>query len=194
MHYQELGLRAGSRALCYKSSVGNSKELNSVPFNMEFIDPESHQVREVYAHFGLAMYYAQGLERTLALALSTVYGSNSLSRSQFEALRECNYKKTLGQLIQQIRQTVAVDKDLEAALFEALRKRNWLAHGYFWDRAAAFCKEDGRRTMINELKGIADYLQQVDGRFDLVVRQWGHERGLTDEMIHEEMRKLLNES
>ncbi len=49
-------------------SPGNSKDLKPIPFNVEFIDPESHQVREVYAHFGLAMYYAQGLERAVALA------------------------------------------------------------------------------------------------------------------------------
>ena len=42
--------------------------------NMNDLDSESYQIREVYALFGLAMYFAQCLERTIGISMVTVYG------------------------------------------------------------------------------------------------------------------------
>ena len=54
------------------------------------IDAKSHQIREVYANFGLAMYTAQGFERTLGIALATVYGPEKITRAQFDDFLEHN--------------------------------------------------------------------------------------------------------
>lgn len=166
---------------------------NKVSVFFDFIDPESHQIREVSAHFGLAMYMAQVLERTLALALATVYGPGpgKLVRHQYDALLESNFQKTLGALVKKLRKSVPISEELEALLSESLRKRNWLAHNYFWERAVTFNKEDGRQSMIKELKAIVDYFERVDAKFSAIIREWGDKHGVTQEIVENEMSKLL---
>ena len=166
-----------------------------VPLFVDLIDPESHQVREVYAHFGLAMYMAQALERTLAMALTTVYGPGPrrITRKQYDSLLQSNFEKTLGQLVAKLRKKATIPDESEQMLSDALRKRNWLAHEYFWERAARFNTGEGRATMIDELKALIADLEKVDARFRATVREWGEKHGVTQEILDEEMKKLMHE-
>jgi len=168
-------------------------EDDSIQLHIEPIDPESHQVREVYAHFGLAMYHAQCLERTLAMALASVYRptGQTFTKHQLRDLLEKNYLKTLGELVRQIRTTVPIDEQLEQFLNEALKKRNWLAHHYFWERAAAFCRPDKRKSMVAELLETADFFLKVDREFRGVLDRWLAKRGITPETLQSIERELL---
>lgn len=168
-----------------------------IPFaTLDFIDPESHRVREVFAHYGLAMYTAQGFERTLALCLATVYRHEPtrITRREFRRLLESNYQKTLGQLVSKLRQSVAIPGDLEETLTGALEKRNWLTHSYFWERAVTFCKEDGQQTMISELKLAVDFFDRADASVGRALRDWRTKHGITEEIVEAEKKKLLNDT
>lgn len=68
-------------------------------------------------------------------------------------------------------------------LSEALQKRNWLTHNYFWERAYTFLSEEGRCSMIEELKQIAAFFADVDLYFTTVTERWGEEHGLTETQI-----------
>ena len=162
--------------------------------NVKLLDDESYQTREVFAHFGLAMYIAQGLERTLGIALATVYGpgSQKITRSQYDDLLESNFRKTLGRLITHIRETVELSEELERMLSEALEKRNWLAHNYFWDRAKTFMSKEGQHAMIEELKETVYFLTDVDSRFMEIIEQWGEKRGVTKEVLDRMMEELMD--
>jgi hypothetical protein len=165
-----------------------------IPLTIEPIDPESHQVREVYAHFGLAVYHAQALERTLAMALATVYGPTKMTRQKYRALVESKYEKTLGQLVGEIRKTTNLPSNQTVLLKEALRKRNWLVHDYFWERAATFARQDGRGAMIRELNEAADFFLKVDKEFGRILRTWGEKRGVTQEQVNRAQKELLEMS
>ena len=168
-------------------------EDDSIQLDIEPIDAESHKVREVYAHFGLAMYHAQCLERILAMALASVYRPNGRTptKHQLRDLLETNYQKTLGDLVRQLRTTVPIDERLEKLLSEALKKRNWLAHDYFWERAAAFCRSDERKSMVAELDEAADFFLKVDQEFRGVLDQWLAKRGITQEILKRTEKELL---
>jgi hypothetical protein len=87
-------------------------------------------VRDVYAHFGLALYNAQVPEHGLANAM--MYASKAAGRlpsvAYLDAFLEEKFERTLGGLIKDLRGHIQVDASLEAALSLALKKRNWLAH------------------------------------------------------------------
>ena len=126
---------------------------------MDDLDPLSWHIRETFAYYGRAMYIAQVFERGLAIALGTVYGPGpgKMTRSKLDALIESNFERTLGQLVRRLRDGTSVSHELESKLVDAVKKRNWLAHHYWWDRATAFLKEEGRNTMIRELDDIAHF-------------------------------------
>ena len=101
------------------------------------MDPES-EPREVFARFGLAMYLAQCLERQLALILATKYGPGptKITRTEFDNILADLFSRTLG-LVTKIGKLAELGEDEKEQLQKALNKRNWLAHRYFWERAAA---------------------------------------------------------
>ena len=159
----------------------------------EHIDSKSEQIREVCARFGLAMYQAQCLERQLALILTTKYwpGPTRITGRDFDSHLERLFKKTLGQLVNEIGTIVEVSEGEKEQLKDALNKRNWLAHQYFWDRAVEFLSESGRASMISELQEVAENFQALDEILTNRTHEWAETFGITQQLIDEHKERLL---
>ena len=69
----------------------------------------------------------------------------------YDELLEGHSEQTLGRLVGEARECIALPSDLQSRLDEVLRSRNWLVHAFFWDRAGHFITEQGRRFMLEEL-------------------------------------------
>lgn len=158
------------------------------------IDSESSQIKEVYTQFGLVMYQVQCFERTLAILLITAYAPDlqKITRSQYEELLGRYFQRTLGNLINQLREFVTISRQLETTLSRALQKRNWLVHHYFWERAITFMREDGRESMIEELRGIAQFFEDIDSKLTTIVEEWARKQGITEEAIQRRIQKLID--
>ncbi len=78
---------------------------------MDNLDEESYFTREVYAHFGLAIYWAQCLERTISIALINDFNPNlkNVTHEIFYFKLELNFKKTLGSLLKELKKTQFFD-------------------------------------------------------------------------------------
>ncbi len=160
---------------------------------MEQLDLESEQIKEVYARFGLAIYQAQCLERQLAILLSTEYspGPKKMTRDQYDELLQLHFQKTLGSLITYLRKSVDIPNDLESILTDALKKRNWLVHHYFWEKAGQFMTESGRIRMIQELQGLAFFFDRIDKLLTEISHKWCEQHGITEEMVQKQLEELL---
>jgi hypothetical protein len=114
----------------------------------------TEEYKEVYATFGLAVYLAQCFERQLAITLSTVCSFNpqAVLQSQYDDLLSRNFKKTMGQLLHKIKEGITVPDELTTEIEEALKRRNFLMHTYFWERAVQLSTSAGRKAMIHELQ------------------------------------------
>ena len=157
------------------------------------LDPESYRMREVYAYYGLTMYHIQCLERTLAILGATVYNSNAdhITREQFDVILETNFKKTLGNLISNIKKSVDLPEDFEKKLADALEKRNFIAHNYFWKRAMKLSHTRGQEEILAELGQLSTYFENMDRELTLVQRKWGYAKGVTDDTIYQVMGDML---
>ena len=159
--------------------------------NAERLDPESEQIREVFARFGLAIYNAQGLERALVIILATKYGPgpSRITRTQLDKIFERLESKTLGHLVDKIVRHISEDE--QARLEKALRVRNWLAHEYFWERATTVVSETGRSSMVDELQEAADEFRALDILFTEKTMEWGATVGVTRDLVQKEVERLL---
>ena len=159
----------------------------------EHIDNVSEQVKEVYAYFGLAMYKAQCVERQLAMILATRYGPgpSKITRTEFDDLLESLFSKTMGWLIRDIGELAKLSEGEREQLQEALSKRNWLAHRYFWERARVFLSESGRVSMIQELQEAVDSFGALDQLLTSRTMEWAEPMGITEQMVEREMERLL---
>ena len=159
----------------------------------EHLDSESEQIKEVYAHFGLAMYMAQCLERGLAITLATRYGPGptKITRAGFDELLDRLFSRTLGQLVREIGRLAELNEEEEERLQQALHKRNWLAHRFFWDRAADFTSRARRVSMIQELQEAVNTFEALEQLFMRKTTEWEESRGITHQSIEGEMERLL---
>ena len=157
------------------------------------IDDESWQVREVYAKYGLAMYFAQCLETELVNLLISLKlkDRNKITMFDFDSFMEENYRKTLGRLINSLKQAMEISDNLETELKELLEIRNYLAHRYFRVKAIDFMKKDGRQHMLSELESVISKLQNGDKKIDSIISVMREQYGITDEMISDDVENLL---
>ena len=71
-------------------------------------------------------------------------------------------KMTLGRLIERVQSLAEMSEELKSSIAEALTRRNFLAHHFFYERAVQFMTDVGRLVMTAELESDIDLLQKVD--------------------------------
>ncbi len=159
---------------------------------------KSEHVKEVYAHFGLAIYLAQVLEYALGHAL--VYldlipqqVKRKCTREQwiqeYDSFMDRHFEQTLGRMLRSLQSVTSISKDLERLLFKALTKRNWLAHDYFRERAMDFMNEEGRNCMIKELQEAQSLFEEADNALEVAFRPVRQKYGITDEWLEKHMEE-----
>lgn len=160
---------------------------------------KSEHCKEVYAYFGLAMFRAQCVEQSIIqlLIFLVFFKENATKISSVEkwALEFDNFdktlsKKTMGHLLGALRELGVLNEVIENTLLKALTKRNWLAHGYFVDRAIEFLSKSGRNQMIGELEDIIELFNLAEDYLQPISKKIALQYGLTDDKL-EEMKKEI---
>lgn len=160
---------------------------------IEEMDDESWQTREVYAKYGLAMYFAQCLETGLVnlLVALKLKDRDKITISDIDSLIGINYEKTLGKLIYSLKEAMEISEDIETNLKELLDIRNYLAHRYFRVKAIDFMKKDGRRHMLSELECFISKLEGGDKKIESITAVIAEQYGITDVTICNSVEDLL---
>lgn len=161
---------------------------------LEELPFEAQQKREVFARFGLAMYYANCLERQIGLLLATMYNQKFLQvqTEERDSFFDREAKKTFGQMVRDLGNKAQLSTTLESKLQKALKLRNTLAHRYFWERAFNITTLEGREKMIVELQKKADFFKELDREFKHLLLQWFYSKGGSKEEYELELAKYLS--
>ena len=154
---------------------------------------EDEHVREVYAHFGLAVYQAQVLEHSLvnAMVILKLPERNRITRTDIDDFMGQEFQKTLGNLVNDLKKYTTLPPGLEKLLSSALKTRNWLCHHYFRERAEDFMMLNGRSGMIIELDDSRDLLIEADSALNALVRPLAAQFGITEATIEAELEAML---
>ncbi|WPO94626.1 hypothetical protein SFA32_16930 [Buttiauxella sp. HR94] len=162
----------------------------------------SEHCKEVYAYFGLAMYRAQCVEKSIVQLLifldffkenAPKFSTSEKWEEDFDRFDEMLSKKTMGNLLSSIKKLSVLDDDIENTLSLALKKRNWLAHAYFVDHALDFINESGRNKMITELEKVIELFNLVENILQPISSSAALKYGLTDEIL-EKIKKEMYKS
>jgi hypothetical protein len=139
----------------------------------EDIEPEGWLAREVFANFGVAIYTSQVLEHGIVnlVVWSGLRDGKYRTYEETEAANLELFRQTMGS-VKKILLTRRPDiGHLDELLIRAVRLRNFLAHEYFRERAAAFMTMEGKDQMIEELKKATAFLENVDSRLEPLMMQ-----------------------
>jgi hypothetical protein len=159
-------------------------------------DPEEERFKEVYAQAGLALFWCQCFEQTLAniLLLQSRITNRCITLEQLDQFEDQVESQTLGRLLTQVRQQVTFDEHAEVLLPEALNKRNFLAHRFFKERAAVWYASDGPERLVAELESIQALLREADSQATTVSDRLCQHLGLSEEMLEAALKKLREEA
>lgn len=152
----------------YQSSAINHDHVPRPPVLILDIDPEDLLAREVYAQFGLAIYTSQVLEHGLSTLVVWLGRCDGRCRAykDTEAANVDLLRKTMGSVKEAHLERRPDIEHLDRHLVRAIRLRNFLAHEYFCERAAAFMTEGGRKQMIAEWKKAVAFFHEVDATLE----------------------------
>jgi len=166
------------------------------------------QVREVFAYYGRAAYAASCVEHGLTIALmkaelmSQVAGRARREHkvpttAEWEAMFDDYMAKhdalPLGTLIQRFRKVVKTPPELQDLLDQALAQRNFLAHGFFRERAISFSHDAGREEMIAELDAAHDLLDRADRAVQAAVEDVLPRIGVNVERMRTQTEEIIRE-
>lgn len=163
---------------------------------MEELDAEAQQRREMFALYGLAMYHAQCVEKSLAILVSSVLNTEFLSTDikRRVEIQDDVFSKTIGRLLTRMRKQVRVSANLDQMLDEAWQKRNWLAHEYLWARAGEAMTTRGRYKMIDELTELSGFFSEVDARLMSIYERWAKKIGIPQSVLDEALNRLIKDN
>ena len=163
---------------------------------MEELDADAHQRRETFARYGLAMYHAQCVEKSLAILVSSIYNKDFLTSTpnKREEIQDESFDKTIGRLLTRMRKQITIPPNLNRSLDDARYKRNWLAHEYFWVRAGELMTTHGREKMIDELTELSEFFSRVDSHLTSIYDKWVKKIGVTQQMIDKNLKDMTKEN
>jgi len=156
------------------------------------MDYDDEQTRDVYAHYGLAMYLAQILEHVIvnALVILRLPKKEKYTRQDIDEFMEGRFQKTLGSLLKHLKSEVALAPDLESALTEALSRRNYLAHHYFREKSESFVTRHGRAQMIQELQADQRLFEKADEQIEKALAPLRRKHGVPDSAYEAEYKSM----
>lgn len=167
------------------------------------MDDEEEQIKCVYATFGVAIYYAQCLEYAIVNSLVSLnlipeYANRKANLMDWptilDSFMDNHFETTLGTMINSLKNSAPITDDLEQKLNHARKKRNWLAHAYFRERAEYFFTEQNRLKMIEELDQAKDFFHETSQLLEDTFKSFRLKYGITDEMIEKEFHNLIANS
>lgn len=99
---------------------------------------------------------------------------------------------TLGQLLRETREVHSFDEETKENIVNALKRRNHLAHNFFWYNAENFMTDDGRELMINELIKDIEHFEKSDSRITEIYLSISTQYGLTEQKLAQLLDAELN--
>ncbi len=154
-------------------------------------EPESDDIKEVYARFGLAYYQAEVLHRGLCnlYSLLQVPSAGPITRPRIEEHLRTAFESTLGQLLERLAPPLLPAR-LIPRLRVALERRNFLAHHFWFERIHLMPSIKGIETMLNELASDTELFRELGKEIEKLVVSLYSRIGLTQELFARAVNKV----
>ncbi|MBS0236483.1 MAG: hypothetical protein JSS50_04000 [Proteobacteria bacterium] len=166
---------------------------------------ESEDAKEIYAHFGRAMYFTNCLEHSIvnALCLLSLLPNREVysSRKEWENLIDHHYeesfKKCFGALKNQLKShpdpfpsLLAIIPDLE----KCVEERNFLAHRFYREYAQHWFSTKGRKEMVKKLEAASELFNTTDEKLEDALKPITEKYGITEEILQKYYSEMQEEA
>jgi hypothetical protein len=158
---------------------------------------EDGKARLIYAQFGLAIYCTNCLEETFSIMIWT----NRIFKQKAKSNKEVNdiidevenTKKTMGQLLNEIKENYGISENHQEILKNVLSKRNYLIHKYFRLEIQKIYSETGQKEMLKYFGDVIDETILIDRELNQYFEHYKLKLGFDDEKISKLVEEMKNE-
>jgi hypothetical protein len=159
------------------------------------LDRGDWEQREVYAHFGVAIYFCQVVETALVnylLLLRRGTIAREVTETEIDDLFVELFGNTLGRNIKNAKRILGEHGDwiLADQMTDALKLRNELVHDWMRTRAMLQGTSENRLAMIDELESATTKLQDADRALGERTQAMLAQVGLPDDFLEREYQRL----
>jgi len=160
---------------------------------------EGEEIKEVYAHFGLAYYLAGVFETGLALSIlkldflkqqrkqaelrKGIPFDRSIFNARYDEFLGQQHAQTLGNLIKRLGALIDVPEGMQGLLSRAKQRRDFIAHHFFRERAESFQTRRGRKKMLEELQADQQLFEEADRELEKLLRPHEEAIGINKEKL-----------
>lgn len=144
---------------------------------------DSEHSKELFAYFGLAVYYSQALEQQLTnlLLMMKLSKGNVPSEEDLTELYQRKLSNSLGQLVNEIQHHFPFTEEETVQLKKVWKERNYIVHDYFKERIQETFSPAGRSRMIRELSSFKDQAQALERKLQGYTNELYIKLGLDNE-------------
>ncbi len=158
---------------------------------------DNEKAREIYAHFGLAVFFAQVLEQQAInmIAICKQTKARMTTQEQVDSLWN-DYdlgSRTFGVLINEIKQLYNLSEEDYKELKDVLKLRNYISHDYFRINTELFYSDSGQKRMIKDFVEFRDRAKSVDKILQKYIKIYSVKIGLTDDRINDFIEQTKKE-
>lgn len=153
--------------------------------------------RLIYSYFGLAIYFSQVLEETFSIMLWTdrIFKKKVKSGKEINEIIEAieKSKKTMGNFINEVRQSYSLTEKLISDLKDVLEKRNYLVHKYFKIEIQKCYSDLGRKEMLEYFGNFIDQTKSIDSELNSYYSEYTRRMGITNQKIEQLVNEMKQE-
>jgi hypothetical protein len=180
------------------SQVVESERVREMGYDAEIeqpLDRNDWEQREVYTHFGVAIYFCQVVETGLVnylLLLRRATAADELSETEIDELFVELFGSTLGRNINKVKRVLGEHGEwvLADQMTEILKLRNELVHHWMRTRSLMQGASETRLAMIEDLEGATAKLQDASGALQERTQALLDKAGLPDGFMEKEYQRL----
>lgn len=150
-------------------------------------------MKEMFANYGLAMMRASFVEKTLMLLLVAInqIGQSDVHREDIHSVIFADNKKTFGKLLEKLKRKIPLSTDLENEIKEAIDKRNYLAHHFFFQNKENLISGD-LNILSREIQETGDVFLSVLPKIDELLIFFLKQFNIPYENVNDEVTKLVS--
>ena len=137
----------------------------------------------ILLEFAKAVYICQCFESSLCFLLALMAYETNPDEGAFTASWDFHSMKTLGQLLQSLKQQIKVPNDLEEYLGAGVKMRNEIIHGFLTKNALRLADPKGRIEIENELARLKREVKQCDVVVNRLIDTLLTKYGLSNEIL-----------
>ncbi|MBK7054893.1 MAG: hypothetical protein IPH52_07530 [Leptospiraceae bacterium] len=150
-------------------------------------------VKDVYAKFGLAYYLTECIHRNLCniFTFSSFESSEHIVNGRIEEKLNYSFYKTFNQIYIETKKDLP--DEIKNQMDIAVKKRNYLAHHFWFEKVNYLFNEDKIVILLDELENdYINFFESIDSQLDTTANSLASKLNLPDAILQESLNEILN--